>query len=291
MKPLIISSKTKLCGVIGDPIEHSLSPAMHNSAFHKLGLDYAYLAFHVPKKSLKSAMLGVAGLGIVGVNITIPHKVEVMKLLDHIDETATLIGAVNTVVNRDGRLFGFNTDGAGALRALKENWVGVKGKRIALLGAGGASKAIAFKLSESARSLIILNRTKSKALSLARSLKKIRNIQVDARKLNEENLKSTLSDVDILVNATSVGMFPQINATPIDRDLLHRDLTVFDIVYNPIQTLLLREASERGCKIVNGVDMLVYQGAVSFELWTGESPPIEVMRRVVLDALGTGSGP
>jgi len=258
---------------------------MHNSAFRELGLDYVYLAFHVPKKSLKSAMLGVAGLRIIGVNITIPHKVEVMNFLDHICETAALIGAVNTVVNRDGRLSGYNTDGAGALRALEENGVEVKGKRIALLGAGGASKAVAFKLSESIMSLTILNRTKSKAFSLASSLRKVRDIEVDARKLNERNLKSTLRDVDVLVNTTSIGMFPHINASPIDRDLLHRDLTVFDIVYNPVQTRLLREASERGCKIVNGVDMLVYQGAVSFELWTGVRPPIEVMRKAVLDAL------
>ncbi len=263
---------------------------MHNSAFRELELAYVYLAFHVPKKALKSALLGAAGLGIVGVNVTIPHKVRVMKFLDHIDETAMQIGAVNTVVNREGCLSGFNTDGIGALRALEANGVSVKGKRIAILGAGGASKAVAFKLSESAREIILLNRTKSKALSLARSLRKIRGIEVDARNLSEEDLKRTLSDVDILVNTTSVGMLPRIDVSLVEEDLLPRDLTVFDIVYNPVQTRLLRDAARRGCKTVSGVDMLVYQGAASFELWTGENAPIEVMRTTVLNALRTGSG-
>ncbi len=285
MLSFIVSSSTKLCGVIGDPIEHSLSPLMHNAAFRELELDFVYLAFQVPKELLKSAILGIAGLGMVGVNITIPHKLEVMKYLDHIDEDALLIGAVNTVVNRDGRLFGYNTDGIGALEALERNGVQVKGKRIALLGAGGASRAVAFKLSESAKSITILNRTKSRAVALAKTLGKNRNVEVKAEKLNDDNLGKTLGEIDVLVNATSIGMWPDIGVSPVKKSLLPRGLTVFDIVYNPVQTRLLCDASERDCRVVEGVDMLVYQGAAAFELWTGARAPVAVMRGAVMDDL------
>lgn len=285
MLSFIVSSRTKLCGVIGDPIEHSLSPIMHNAAFRELKLDYAYLAFHVPKELLKSAILGIAGLGMAGLNITIPHKLEVMKYLDHIDEDALLIGAVNTVVNRDGKLIGYNTDGIGALEALKRNGVQVKGKRIALLGAGGASRAVAFKLSESAKSITILNRTKSRAVALAKTLGKNRDVEAKAEKLNDDNLGKTLSEIDVLVNTTSIGMWPDIGVSPVKKSLLPRGLTVFDIVYNPVQTRLLSDACKRDCKVVEGVDMLVYQGAAAFELWTGARAPVTVMRGAVMDDL------
>jgi shikimate dehydrogenase len=285
MMSLSISSRTKLCGVIGDPIEHSLSPLMQNVAFRELELDYAYIAFQVPKELLKSAILGMTGLGIVGVNVTIPHKLEVMKYLDHIDEDALLIGAVNTVVNRDGELIGYNTDGIGAVEALERNGVQVKGKKIAILGAGGASRAVAFKLSESARSITILNRTKSRAVALAKTLEKKRNIEVKAEKLNDDTLRTTLSEIDLLVNATSIGMWPDVHVSPVKKSLLPRSLTVFDIVYNPVQTQLLCDASEKDCRVIEGVDMLVFQGAAAFELWTGARAPVEAMRRAVMDTL------
>ncbi|UCD73346.1 MAG: shikimate dehydrogenase, partial [Candidatus Bathyarchaeota archaeon] len=272
-------------GVIGDPIEHSLSPPMQNAAFRELELDYAYLAFRVPKELLKSAILGMAGLGIVGLNVTIPHKLEVMKYLDHIDEDALLIGAVNTVVNRDGELIGYNTDGIGAVEALERSGIQVKGKRIAILGAGGGSRAVAFKLAESARSITILNRTKSRAVALAKTLGKKRNVEVKADRLNDDTLATTLSEIDLLVNATSIGMWPNTGVSPIKKSLLPRGLTVFDIVYNPVQTQLLCDASEKDCRVVEGVDMLVYQGAAAFELWTGTRAPIEAMRRAVMDNL------
>ncbi len=277
--------RTRLCGVIGDPIEHSLSPVMHNAAFRELGLDYAYFAFHVPKESLKPAILGVVGLGIVGLNVTIPHKLQVLRYLDHVDEEASRLGAVNTVINRDGRLYGCNTDGIGALRALEQNGVTVKGKRSTLMGAGGASRAIAFKLSEHVRSMTILNRTKSRAASLARSLRRYRNIEVKVKELTEENLSETLRETDILINATPIGMWPNVDVTPVRKELLPSGLTVFDIVYNPIQTRLLHDASKRGCRVIDGVDMLVHQGAPAFKLWTGREAPIEVMRKAVLRAL------
>ncbi len=283
---LSISSRTKLCGVIGDPIEHSLSPLMQNVAFRELDLDYAYLAFQVPKEFLKSAILGITGLGMVGVNVTIPHKLDVMKYLDRIDEDALLIGAVNTIVNRNGELIGYNTDGIGAVEALERNGVQVKGKKIAILGAGGASRAVAFKLAESARSITILNRTKSRAVALVKTLGEKRNVNVKADKLNDDALEITLGEIDILVNATSIGMWPNTSVSPVKKSLLPRSLTVFDIVYNPIQTQLLCDASEKDCKVVEGVDMLVYQGAAAFELWTGARAPVEAMRRAVMDNLG-----
>jgi shikimate dehydrogenase len=286
---LKISSKTKLCGVIGDPIEHSLSPRMQNAAFRELELDYIYLAFQVPENLLKSAILGITGLGMIGINITIPHKVEVMKHLDRIDRDALLIGAVNTVVNIDGELVGYNTDGIGALEALEQNGVRVKGKRVAIIGAGGASRALAFKLSESARSLTILNRTKSRAVALTKTLCKNRKIEVKAEKLNDDNLGKTLDKIDILVNTTSVGMWPDVSFTPVKKTFLSKGLTVFDIVYNPVKTRLLRDASEKGCTVVRGVDMLVYQGAAAFELWTDEQAPIKVMREAVISHLNRKS--
>ncbi len=282
---LIISSRTQLCGVMGDPIEHSLSPVMHNSAFQKLGLDCVYLAFRVPKESLEFAMVGVVGLGVLGINVTIPHKSAVMRFLDHVDENALLIGAVNTVVNRDGELTGYNTDSTGSLRALEHAGVELQGKRIALLGAGGAARAIAFMLSDSAESITILNRTESRAASLSDSLKKSREIKVNVKKLCDESVRRTLSEADILINATPIGMWPHIDASPVGKEFLRRDLTVFDLVYNPIETRLLRDAHENGCRIVDGVDMLVYQGAASFELWTGEQAPVLTMRKAVLEAL------
>ena len=280
-----ISSRTKLCGVIGDPIEHSLSPLMQNTAFRELEMDYVYLAFQVPKESLKSAILGMTGLGIVGLNVTIPHKLEVMKYLDHIDEDALLIGAVNTVVNRDGELIGYNTDGIGAVKALERSGIQLKGKKIAILGAGGASRAVAFKLAESARGITILNRTKSRAVALAKTLEKKRNIEVNADKLNDDTLRKTLGEIDLLVNATSIGMWPNTGISPVKKSLLPRGLTVFDIVYNPSQTQLLCDASEKDCRVVEGVDMLVYQGAAAFELWTTARAPIEAMRRAVIKNL------
>jgi len=222
---------------------------------------------------------------MVGLNITIPHKLGVLKYLDHLDEDASCIGAVNTVANRDGRLYGYNTDGIGALRALEQNGVIIKGKRAALMGAGGASRAIAFKLSDHVKSLTILNRTTPRAASLAQSLKRHKNIEVNVRKLTEENLREILRETDILINATSVGMWPNINATPVGEGLLSPGLTVFDIIYNPIQTRLLHDASKKGCRVIRGVDMLVYQGAEAFELWTGMNAPIEIMRNAVMKAL------
>lgn len=276
-----ISAATKLYAVIGDPIEHSLSPTMHNVAFRRLNLDSVYLAFRVRPKSLQKAITGMKSLGILGFNVTVPHKVSVMRYLDKIDDEAVKIGAVNTVVNKDGTLIGYNTDGLGALTALQEEGLEVKGQKVVLLGAGGAAKALASSIAPLAESLIILNRTESKAKDLASSLAERLFSKVEGKRLTENALSSVLIDADVLINATSVGMYPNISETLVKRGKLHSGMTVFDIIYNPLKTRLLREADAVGARTVGGVKMLVGQGALAFELWTGETPPIEEMCRAV----------
>ncbi len=280
-----VSSSTKLYAVIGYPIEHSLSPIMQNAAFQHLNLNSVYLAFRVRPQDLKAAVAGIRSLGILGFNVTIPHKVSVMKCLDEVDRQAAEIGAVNTVVNKGGALIGYNTDGAGALSALSKEGVELKGRKVVLLGAGGAARALAFAVAPLAGSLVILNRTEPKARDLAADLKKFSAVRGD--KLSEATLRSELADADILVNSTSVGMYPNVDATPVEKKFLRREMAVFDIVYNPLETRLLRDAGAVGARVVGGVKMLVHQGALAFELWTGEKPPVEEMCAAVENALKT----
>ena len=279
-----VSGKTKVCAVIGDPVEHSLSPIIHNAAFQHLNLDYVYVAFNVRAYQLKDAILGVRGLGIYGLNVTMPHKISIIKYLDELDETAKRIGSVNTVLNKDGRLIGYTTDGVGAFNALKYAGSDPLGKKVVVLGAGGASRSICFTLAERVRELIILNRTLERAVSLANNIREVLGgkVNVRAASLVDENLRKELKDADILINATSVGMKPNDAYTPVKRDFLHRNLTVFDIVYNPLETRLLREAKLIGAKTIDGLSMLIHQGAVSFEIWTGVKAPIDVMREAAL---------
>ena len=279
-----VSSSTKLYAVIGDPIEHSLSPIMHNVAFQLLDLNNIYLAFRVKPTDLGTAVAGIRSLGILGFNVTIPHKVSIMEHLDEIDRSATRIGAVNTVVKRDGALVGYNTDGAGALASLREASVGLEGAKIVLLGAGGAARALGFSIAPLAGNLVVLNRTESRAKDLAFALKEFGN--VEGKKLSEDTLCVELRDADVLINSTSAGMHPQSNETPVERKFLHERMIVFDIVYNPLSTRLLREAKTAGAYVVGGIRMLVYQGALAFELWTGRKPPVKEMCTAVENALG-----
>jgi shikimate dehydrogenase len=283
----MITSQTRLLGLIGDPVAHSLSPAMHNAALAELGLDYAYLAFRVAREDLAAAVASVRALGLPGLNVTIPHKVAVMPLLDEIDSLAADIGAVNTIVNRDGRLKGYNTDAGGFLQALQEAGATARGKRVALLGAGGAARAVAFAVADMAAELTILNRACELdwAQDLARHLNETASREVKALVMDEANLTSVIDEADILINATSVGMSPHIDATPVPQSLLRPGLTVFDIVYNPPETRLLREAAAAGCRTIGGLAMLVAQGALSFELWTGLKPDSQLMRQTALQAL------
>jgi len=279
---LTISGKTRYCGVIGDPIEHTASPAMHNAVFKKLGLDYVYLPFRVKREELGKAIEGMRALNIRGLNVTIPHKVAVIPFLDELDGLARKIGAVNTIVNDDGVLTGYNTDATGFRQALLERGIEPMGKKVVILGAGGASRAISFILAEQGANLTILNRTPDKARQCASMFSQR---EVRALELNRENLVEVLEKADILINATSVGMTPNIDETPVPFNLLKPDLTVFDIVYNPIKTRLLREAEQAGAKTITGLDMLLWQGALAFEKWTGVKAPIEVMRAEVIKGL------
>jgi shikimate dehydrogenase len=282
-----ITGKTKICGVIGDPIGHTVSPAMHNAAFRELGLDYIYIPFHVRPEELPLAVDGARAMNIRGFNVTIPHKVTIIPLLDGLDPSAEKTGAVNTIVNNDGELRGYNTDAAGFLQALLEAGVEPEGKNIVVLGAGGASRAISYLLAEKGAGLTILNRQQELdwAEALAERIADDLDKHAGVMELNAHNLGVALEGADILVNATSAGMSPDDDATPVPAELLKPGLVVFDIVYNPIKTRLLREAEAAGARTVAGVAMLAWQGALSFEKWTGQAAPVELMRREAVRAL------
>jgi len=280
-----ISGKTRVCAIIGDPVEHSLSPVMHNAAFKELGLNLVYVAFTVTTNGLKDAISGARSLGLQGLNVTMPHKNAVMSYLDETDSTAKAIGAVNTILNEQGKLIGYNTDGNGALRALKENGISAKEKKMLIVGAGGAAKAIAFQAAQEVEELVILNRTSEKAEQLAEVLRREFGKRVNGGTLSAEVLKKELKTTDILVNATSVGMHPDVNRSPVPSDLLRRDLCVMDIIYNPFETKLVKDAKAVGAKVVLGLEMLLYQGAVAFEIWTNCPAPVEVMKEAALNKL------
>jgi shikimate dehydrogenase len=280
-----ISGKTRVCGVIGDPIEHTLSPAMHNAAFEHLKLDYVFLAFKVKAAEVKNAIRGMRGLGIHGLNVTMPHKKAVIDYLDEVDETAEFLGSVNTILNGNGRLRGFSTDGAGALNALKENGVNPRGKKLLLLGAGGAAKAIAFAFAKEVEELVFLNRTPEKTKALTEALSSKVGKKVTGETLTPHAIQKNMQDVDILINATSVGMHPHVGQSLVAPQWLKPDLTVMDIVYNPTETKLAKDAKAAGARVISGVEMLIYQGAASFEIWTGCAAPVKVMRKAVLSEL------
>ncbi len=271
MKQVVVDSCTSLYCVLGDPISHSLSPVMHNSAFTHMGYNGVYLAFNVKDKNLASAISGIKALGIKGVSVTIPHKVEVMKFLDNIDEKALKIGAVNTIVNKDGKLFGYNTDCLGATNALLEK-TAIKDKDVVILGSGGAARAIGFGIVSEGGRLTILGVLKDEGENLAKDL------GVDYYHLSEfKNI-----DCQILINATPVGMTPNTKAMPVQKEDLKKDMVVMDIVYNPIKTSLLKESEGIGCITADGASMFVYQGAAQFEMWTGKKAPVDIMRKTVL---------
>ncbi len=274
-----VNSETLLYGVLGDPIRHSRSPVMISRAFAATGINAVYTAFHVPSSQLKAAVSGIRGLGIQGVNVTIPHKVAVMDYLDEIDETARIAGAVNTIVNRAGVLKGYNTDGIGYVRSLKEE-VGIplQGATIMLLGAGGAARGVAHALAkESPAKIVIANRTLLKAEQLAAEL-----IGVDAQGISWEQLSLWSEQAHVIINTTPIGMHPHIHEVPMDPRLIRAETVVSDLVYNPLYTEWLLKAKAAGATIHGGLGMFIYQGAFAFEYWTGLAAPIRAMREVVL---------
>ncbi|MGQ9455131.1 MAG: shikimate dehydrogenase [Armatimonadota bacterium] len=280
-----VLGSTRVLGVFGHPVSHSLSPTIHNAAIDALGIDYIYVPFHVLPERLGEAVRGVRALEIVGVNVTIPHKESVMGFLDEVDEKARRIGSVNTVVNENGRLRGFSTDGPGFLSSIRAEWGDVRDCRALVLGAGGSAKAVAFALAEIGCDVVIANRTYSRAVELAESLKAV-SASVRAIPLEREAVAEVARSSDLLVNTTSVGMHPDTNAIPIPPDLIHPGMLVYDLIYNPPRTTLIAEAKARGAGALNGLKMLIHQGALSFEMWTGIKPPIDVMERAAIEVLG-----
>lgn len=278
-----ITGSTNIVGLIGNPVEHSFSPQMHNAAFKALNLDYTYVAFDVNPADLKTAINGAKSLNIKGFNVTIPHKINVINYLNTLDDIAKLIGAVNTIDFKN--LKGYNTDGIGAIKAIEEI-DSVKNKNIVIAGAGGASRAISFYLAKyGADKITILNRNIDKAKNLANDILNS-NLIGDIKTDSISQINDYLNDSDILINTTPVGMSPNINDKPIaTADNMHEDLIVFDAVYNPNETVLLKEAIKANAKPVYGIKMLLYQGAESFKIWTGQNPPIDVMEEILIKTL------
>lgn len=270
---------TKLVILLGDPLGHSISPAMHNRVFEKLGLDYCYLPVEVSAENLATVFAGLVRMNVAGFNVTIPHKIAIMAHLDELDPVAATIGAVNTICVKDGRTIGHNTDGEGFIRSLEEEArLSVRDRRIFILGGGGAVRAIAMTMAfRGAGRIFICNRTYRKAQDLAEEINsKIRPCAEAVEQILDRQA-AALAQSDILVNGTSIGMHPHADELPIDETLLTNNLVVADIVYNPLMTQLLKTAEAKGCPIVRGLGMLIYQGAAAFKLWTGIEPLVGEM--------------
>jgi shikimate dehydrogenase len=270
-----INSQTRLCLLIGNPVEHSVSPSIHNAGYRALGLNYAYLAFRV--EDVRSAVDGIRGLRIRGASVTMPYKQAVIPYLDQIDPLAKKIGAVNTIVNDQGRLTGYNTDGLAAYQSLVANRVNLAGARIALLGAGGAARAIAFTLASKRKSgeMVLMDLQEPLAAALAREVSKKTGARV--RAASPARLVEELETTSVLINATPIGMYPKVGQTPVPKSLLRKDLAVFDIVYNPFRTRLLKEAASKGAKTIGGLEMLARQACEQFKLFTGKDAPFRIM--------------
>ncbi len=282
----LITSKTKIFCVIGHPIEHSMSPIMWNPALQELGLDHVYLAFDVHPKDLEKAISGIRSLGISGINVTLPHKETVIKYLDEIDPIALKIGAINTIKNDEGTLKARNTDASGAKKALLDADCNVSGKNIVFLGAGGVGRSLAYIMTEESNQITLMDLIEERAIAVANEIKENMNVSIEGKISNKNTVNETLKKADILINATPVGMYPKVEDTPITKKSLHSDLFVFDVVYNPIETRLMKEAAEIGCKTLGGLDMLVNQGILAFEWWTNKNPNRSLMKKKIVEFLG-----
>lgn len=277
-----IDARTQFCGVIGNPVGHSLSPAIHNAAFRKLGLNFVYLAWQVER--IGDAIKGLRALGnFRGASVTIPHKVAAMPFLDHVEMTAQRIGAINTIVAEKGELTGYNTDATGALRALKEGGAELKDRHIVIVGSGGAARAIAFALAveSGAKQLTLLGIDDPERTNLAQGIRSQASLTVEGFHLDETTLRRVLPEAHVLIHCTPVGMSPNTDATCIPSPLLHADLSVMDIVYNPLETRLLKDAKRAGCRTISGLEMFLNQAVAQFEFWTNQPAPVDVMRTVL----------
>ncbi|HHC24088.1 MAG TPA: shikimate dehydrogenase [Desulfobacterales bacterium] len=282
-----IGCGTQFCAVIGNPVAHSLSPAIHNAAFEKLNLDFVYMACQV--EDVKSALAGMRALGnFRGMSVTIPHKIEAMKYMDEIADVDRSIGSINTVINENGRLIGLGTDGPGALRALDDAGVKIGGKNVLMLGSGGAARAIAFIIARNAAlgKLAILDIDDAMLRELTADLKADTDTSIKSGMLNDDTLASEMENADVIIHCTPIGMHPKEDASLIPAELFRPGQVVFDIVYTPLETKLLANAKSRGLKTISGVNMFINQAVLQFEHFTGTAAPADVMRQVLTEALG-----
>ena len=278
-----IGGGTRVCAVIGDPIEHSLSPPIHNAAFRSLGMDFVYVAFRVRRTELARAIAGVKALGVAGLNVTIPHKTSVIRFLDTVEKTAREIGAVNTIVRSGRGLRGHNTDGRAALEVLQKLGGSLSGTKASILGAGGAARAIAYYLSNTVESISILNRTQANGSGLASEITRWSGKKCRSCQLNNANLRKETSESDILITTLPVQAFPRFAKMLILERLTRPGMIIFDANYHQ-ESGFLADAQSAGAKVSDGLDMLVSQAALSFELWTGRKAPIDVMHEAALKA-------
>lgn len=272
-----ITAATKICLIIGDPVEHSLSPQMHNAGYAALSIDdkFVFAASRVKIENLKEFIAGVRAMGIRGVSCTIPHKIDIMPYLDEIDPIAKTIGAVNTIVNDNGLLKGYNTDWQGIIEPLKKI-IDLQNKKVALLGAGGAARAAVYALTKAGAQVVIFNRTAAKAQALA---KEFRCETQELADIGE------IKNADIIINATPVGLYPKINTTPLAKKFITKKQIIFDTVYTPYETRLLKEAKQQGAKVIHGAEMLLEQAAAQFALYTNRPAPVGAMRKILLQNL------
>jgi shikimate dehydrogenase len=273
---MTVTGKTKITGIIGWPIKHTLSPAMHNAAYESLSLDYCYVPFLVSPDALEDAIKAIKALNILGINVTVPHKEKVMTYIDETDREAAFIGAVNTLVNSDGRLIGYNTDGRGFMQSLAESAIDPRDKDILIIGAGGAARALGYSLVQEAKSLSLFGRTKMRVHNLVHDLNRIKNSVSSCMDL------SAVGRYHMIINATPLGLKKE-DPLPIDTSSLKPGQIVYDLIYK--RTRLIEHASKRGCVTVSGLGMLLWQGVFAFELWTGRRPDVEVMRNALLHAM------
>jgi shikimate dehydrogenase len=282
-----ITGTTKLLCLLGDPVAHSKSPLMHNTAAQSLNLDYAYMAFRVREDELRVAVDGLKLFGARGWNLTMPLKTAMADLADELSPASALSHSVNTIVNNDGHLVGYTTDGIGFMRSIAAEGIDVKGKEIVLLGAGGAASAICVQAAlDGVKAIHMFKRENERWNTVADFVGRVAKqtgCEITLENIFDPSaLKARLAESSLLVNATNVGMAPNADATPIDASLLFPEMPVCDIIYNPLETRLVREAKAIGCKAFNGLYMLLYQGAASFELWTGHDMPVEEVKKVIL---------
>lgn len=273
IRKMEINGKTRVTGLFGYPVEHTLSPAMHNAAFRDIGLNYCYVPFLVHPDSLVNAVPAIKALNLAGVNVTVPHKEKVIPLLDEVNQEAAFIGAVNTIVNSDGRLIGYNTDGRGFMQSLAEKNISLEGKDVVIVGAGGASRAISYYICQKAGSLSIYDIDKEKLEKLVKDLQQI------SKSVSTLTKTTGLDRFHIIINATPLGLKEE-DPLPFDASQLSKEQVICDLVYK--KTRLMEEASKKGCVNLHGLGMLLWQGVLAFELWTGIRPNVEIMRNALM---------